>query len=212
MQESDSPVRPLSARGQRRREALIEAAQALFLEQGYSGTSLADIVARGGGSLSTLYELFGGKDGLFRAMIQSATEQLFDEISLPPVTRDNLEQALSELILGFALHIQDPERIAMQRAIVSEAAKFPDLAEAFYTGGVRKGLDLFAHMVRELQKQGLLRDMDADLAALCLLEPVLGHIHRLLLVGAEVPTGEALRRHTHFVVNMFLQAAACSPE
>lgn len=34
------------------------------MEQGYDGTSLAEIVRRSGGSLATLYDLFGNKQGL----------------------------------------------------------------------------------------------------------------------------------------------------
>lgn len=44
-----------------RRSALLTAAQNLFLEQGYERTTLGDVVARAGGSLATLYKLFGDK-------------------------------------------------------------------------------------------------------------------------------------------------------
>lgn len=53
----------------RRRIALVAAAKALFIEKGYEGTTLGDIVERAGGSLSTLYKLFGNKDGLLEAVI-----------------------------------------------------------------------------------------------------------------------------------------------
>ena len=54
---------------------MIEAAESLFLEQGYDTTSLAAIVKRSGGSLATLYELFGNKQGLLRAIIELRDEQ-----------------------------------------------------------------------------------------------------------------------------------------
>ena len=47
-----------------RRDAMLDAALELFLERGYGAISLTDVVKRSGGSLATLYELFGGKLGL----------------------------------------------------------------------------------------------------------------------------------------------------
>ena len=51
-----------------RHEAILDAAETLFIEQGYDRTSLAEIVRRSGGSLATLYELFGNKQGLLHAI------------------------------------------------------------------------------------------------------------------------------------------------
>ncbi|RYD43145.1 MAG: TetR/AcrR family transcriptional regulator, partial [Sphingomonadales bacterium] len=48
---------------ERRQSAILDAAESLFLEQGYERTSLAEIVKTSGGSLATLYELFGNKQG-----------------------------------------------------------------------------------------------------------------------------------------------------
>ena len=200
--------RTLTPRGERRREALLQAARALFLERGYSGTSLSDIVARGGGSLTTLYNLFGGKEGLFRAMIQLDTDVMFGELELPRFTRDTLASGVTEMIVQMALLIQEPSRAAMQRAIVAEAAQFPDLAQAFYTGGVQKGLALFSRMLQELQADGLLQPMDPELAAICLMEPVLGHVQRRLLVGYGVPDENAIRAHAGLAVRLFLHGAA----
>lgn len=53
---------------ERRQSAILDAAESLFLEQGYDRTSLAEIVKRSGGSLATLYELFGNKQGLLHAI------------------------------------------------------------------------------------------------------------------------------------------------
>lgn len=48
---------------------MMSAAETLFLEQGYQNTTLAAVVQKSGGSLATLYEHFGNKQGLLRAII-----------------------------------------------------------------------------------------------------------------------------------------------
>src|SRR5690606_31086104 len=59
-----APFRPrpdveLCKRGELRTERFIDAATDAFLEKGYRRASLSEIVGRAGGSLSTLYRVFG---------------------------------------------------------------------------------------------------------------------------------------------------------
>ena len=51
----------LGKRGEQRARQFIEAATEVFLEKGYRNARLADIVARTGGSLATLYRVFGDR-------------------------------------------------------------------------------------------------------------------------------------------------------
>src|SRR4051812_21363138 len=50
------------------REAIIEAATARFLRDGYSATTVANIAADVGVSDHTIYKTFGGKPGLIEAI------------------------------------------------------------------------------------------------------------------------------------------------
>jgi AcrR family transcriptional regulator len=50
--------------------ALLDAARAVFTEQGFSNASIADVVERAGSSVGSLYHHFGGKSELFLALWQ----------------------------------------------------------------------------------------------------------------------------------------------
>jgi len=52
----------------RTRRVLLDAARAVFTEQGYSQASIADVVKRAGSSVGSLYHHFGGKSDLFLAL------------------------------------------------------------------------------------------------------------------------------------------------
>ena len=70
----DSPV-PLRPRtrahdGKRTRQNILEAAQALFAEKGYSGANVNEIVARAGTTKPMIYYHFGSKEGLFAAVLE----------------------------------------------------------------------------------------------------------------------------------------------
>ena len=61
-----SPLRPrpqvdLCRRGEIRAEKFLDAATEVFAEKGYQHARLSEIVARAGGSLATLYRIFGDK-------------------------------------------------------------------------------------------------------------------------------------------------------
>ena len=67
----------LTPKGLERQKRILDAAREVFLEQGYDNASINDIMCRAGGSLSTLYRLFGSKLGLFEAMMEQTSNQVF---------------------------------------------------------------------------------------------------------------------------------------
>lgn len=54
--------------------------RAAFAERGYDGTTVEDIATRAGVSKPVIYEHFGGKEGLYRAVVEREMEQLQDAI------------------------------------------------------------------------------------------------------------------------------------
>jgi TetR/AcrR family transcriptional repressor of mexJK operon len=115
-----------------RRRAIIEAAEALFLEQGYEATSLAAVVKRSGGSLATLYELFGNKQGLLRAIIEWRKGQ-----DLLPACGDGCPDAApADLLRRYAhqiyAHVTSPTAIALKRIVITEALSDPAFASRIY--------------------------------------------------------------------------------
>ncbi|GAB4503697.1 MAG: TetR/AcrR family transcriptional regulator [Anaerolineales bacterium] len=62
------PEEPLS-KGERTRLAIQDAAYELFLEQGYSATSMRQIAKRAGVAVGGIYNHFASKDAIFEAII-----------------------------------------------------------------------------------------------------------------------------------------------
>jgi AcrR family transcriptional regulator len=58
------------ARTAETQRALLDAARAVFTEQGFADASIADVVERAGSSVGSLYHHFGGKAELFIALWQ----------------------------------------------------------------------------------------------------------------------------------------------
>lgn len=129
---TDRPSEPSSPR-ERRHEAILDAAEALFMEQGYDRTSLAEIVRRSGGSLATLYELFGNKQGLLHAIaIRWRDETMQGRVNqvIAPGT------SIVEILMGFVRREielwQSPSTVALLRMLVSEGLRDRDFALQTY--------------------------------------------------------------------------------
>lgn len=67
---SPAPPAPRQRDADRSREAILDAAEALFAERGYEGTSLQEIGRRAGVSRGTPGYFFVSKEGLYRATLE----------------------------------------------------------------------------------------------------------------------------------------------
>lgn len=117
----------------RRQSAILDAAESLFIEQGYDRTSLAEIVKISGGSLATLYELFTNKQGLLHAI----AARWRDEAKSDPVVQDALApQSNIDILVDYARRrretLKSPRALALARMLVSECLRDRDFALQTY--------------------------------------------------------------------------------
>lgn len=115
----------------RRREAFLDAAEWLFLEQGFDRTSLAQIVGRSGGSLATLYELFGNKQGLLHAIAARWRDEAVSQASDAQTGLSNADTLRLFARRQFA-KMNSPRSIALMKMVFSESLRDGDFAAQTY--------------------------------------------------------------------------------
>ena len=93
----DRSPEPEAGRAELRRAAFLKAARDVFLEYGYEAANMAEIVKRAGGSLSTLYAQFGGKKGLFEAMIDARVNELTEQMQIELAAHAPLREGLRRI-------------------------------------------------------------------------------------------------------------------
>ena len=86
--QSDWLLEPQQDRSRRTLAKIIDAAVALFCQQGFGGTSLADIAKYSGVSIGSIYARFADKDAILYAVIESyyrtRLTQLDNIVAMPP--------------------------------------------------------------------------------------------------------------------------------
>lgn len=193
-----------------RRARILRAAAGLFMEYGYAGVSMDDVLAEVGGSKSTLYRYFADKTELFR----SAVEMLIDGMSEPVrafrPTSSDVGETLRELGRHFAALVLQPGAIALHRLVTAEAERVSGLGEVFFQHGPAAGDAVIARVLRSQVEAGALDVPDPDLAAAQLYQAMLGELQMRLLVNASArPTPEEIDASISTAVDTFLNGTRC---
>nr|WP_293858711.1 TetR/AcrR family transcriptional regulator [Sphingomonas sp. SCN 67-18] len=165
VQEMDEVQACGADRREDRRRAILDAAEALFLDQGFERTSLAAIVKCSGGSLATLYEHFSNKRGLLRAVLdRRRDENLDDHARLIDAAADPAD-ALRALAHWIHDYFIDPRSVAMMRIMIGESLRDPQFARDLHRDVHLVHVHKLAEVFRRWTAEGKARFEDADAAA-----------------------------------------------
>jgi AcrR family transcriptional regulator len=155
-----------------RREAILDVARDVFLEEGYSAASMATIAARLGGSKGTLYNYFKNKDELFVAYVQSHCAWQKDAMFGLFADEPDVASALTMLGHSYLRIVLGDINLRNFQIIVAEAQRAPELGRAFYEAGPALGPERLGEYLEDMAAEGLL-DLDNpveaadDFIALC---------------------------------------------
>ena len=202
---TDTRVEPEAGRAELRRAAFLKAAREVFLEYGYEAANMAEIVKRAGGSLSTLYAQFGGKKGLFEAMIDSRVGQLTEQMQIELAAHAPLEEGLRRIGERFMTKLCEPESLDVFRLMVGQAKKFPDIADSYARFGPERVRTALTEYLRDRAEAGEIQIKNFDVAASVFFDLVRARIHfRALLDIAYRPTPAEISETVERAVNVFL--------
>lgn len=180
MSASDTPTPrpPPAPRSRRRKEArpgeLLDAALALFVENGYAATRVEAVAQRAGVSKGTLFLYFPSKEELFKAVVRHHLSGLFpvwdSELSaFEGSTADLVHYCMNQ----WWQHVGATPASGITKLVMAESSHFPEIA-AFYQAEVMEP----AHRLlrRVLQRgidRGEFRAINIDLGIYGLIAPMM---------------------------------------
>lgn len=208
--ETVTQAREAPSRAEIRRAAFLDAAQDVFLEQGYEAASMSEIVRRAGGSLATLYAQFGDKEGIFLAMLESRMTEVTAALEVELQAHTPVEEGLRRIGEQFAGKLIQPFSLEMYRLIVGMAKKYPDIAETFMKLGPNKVRAGLAAYLQDRADAGEIPQSDRfETLGSLFLDMVRSPLQSRALLDQTIrPTEEDVRTSVDRAVQIFLHGLA----
>jgi 16S rRNA (uracil1498-N3)-methyltransferase len=149
-------------RPEARPDEILDAALAVFSEQGFAGARVEDIAKRAGLSKGAIYLYFESKDAMLKGLVRrladgvvGAAEGLVDPNRDASVT-------LRSLVAFMVVQISNPHVSAAPRIVIAEAQRFPELAAFYRETVIARGHRLLTRLIDLGVSQGVFRDVDRE--------------------------------------------------
>ena len=165
------------------RDRLLDAAFRLFLEHGYGNLSLETVARDARVSMRTIYSQFGGKAGLFGAVIKRCSDPLVTVLSDDGALQEQPEAALAAFARQFLYSITRPDAVRIRAILIGESVHFPDLATQFYEQGPQRTLTHLAQFFVRQQQAGYFAAIDPAVLADQFLSALRGERFQKLQLG-----------------------------
>jgi len=198
--------RPQLLSDEETRALILEVARSEFAASGYATTGMESVARRAGISTKTLYRLVPNKSALFEAMVTHRIHRFASVVKLRGCQGRDIETALTEALIVYGELILDGEVIALQRTIIAENDKFPEVAETFFHKAIRRTEETLAGWLRAQQARGLIQIDDAAATAGMLLGMLVFQPQRAVMFGhTPPPSAEEIARRAKECAKLFLE-------
>jgi AcrR family transcriptional regulator len=198
--------RPQTRPDDETRAVILDAARNEFASSGYAATNMESVARRAGVSTKTLYRLIPNKAALFEAMITDRIDRFASVVRLAACDDKTIEAALCEALIVCGELILDGEVVALQRMVLSESEKFPEIAETFYHRAIRRTESTLANWLKAERERGLIDISDTEASAGMLLGMLAFQPQRAMLFGqAPAPGRKELEKRAQAVARLFLK-------
>jgi TetR/AcrR family transcriptional repressor of mexJK operon len=167
---------------EKKSEAILDAAMALFAEKG-GAASMVQIARRAGVSKQTLYNRYASKVEIGRAMAERRSEA----ITAPLRSGGEPVEVLTALAQAMLDKLCTVEGRSAMRGVALISPQAPDLAQAVYHAGPGESLRRLSLWLAEQDARGALRVPDPVAAAEMFTGMTMGHGYLRGILGVDEP-------------------------
>ncbi len=204
--QSETPGR---SKGELRTELLLDrlldAATKFFMEKGFNATSMGEIAKQAHASTETFYRHFPTKEELFQRVLLRRADLIKVELSAVLLPQDPPEKALTsfgELVLKRLL---DPDSLSLQRVLMMEKGRFPEIASSFHAHGPARVHAALAGYLKAQIGNGRLRKMNTDVGARQFFDLVVPEfMFGVNIRSTPAPTSAEMRQRVKEAIDCFL--------
>jgi AcrR family transcriptional regulator len=147
----------MNVKKETKRRSFVLAGVRLFTEKGYASVGVDAIAAEAGASKVTFYNYFASKEALFEAVVLEARYPALQRIVAIPHDGPDLWTILFDTGLAYLQLKLHPDVVAIDRMVIGEALRLPQLARIYYANGPYRTLEVIQTLVEHLLERGLLQ-------------------------------------------------------
>jgi TetR/AcrR family transcriptional repressor of mexJK operon len=200
------PKGPGRPRDRQKDEAILKAAQRLFLERGFEGASVDAIAEAAGVAKATVYARFADKEALLKESIESKCGEFLDADTLGWRAGRTLRDALIAIAERFLSLVTDADALSMHRLMMQEGQKSDRLPSLFFESAILPTVQrLAAFLDSEAERLGVALK-DSEGAAWRFLGMVKGEDHMRAMLGLPPRSTVEIERHIGACVDLFIAA------
>jgi AcrR family transcriptional regulator len=194
--------RPKQERGQRTRDAILRAAEALFDRHGFDDVTTTDIAREAKVSVGSVYAYFPDKQAILLEVFERHAKEIARAIG-PALDPANWRPGARRLLIRRAIHaVVDSHRLrpGLQRVLLEATLKDPAIA-AVYRAFELQLLGAMERLLASLGRETRVRA--PKVAAYVIYHAVEACCHQCLLLGDPIDL-EALEEHLVDMVSRFV--------
>ena len=157
-----------------RPQEILEAAFLEFSRNGYAMTTLDQIAERAGVTKGTIYVYFESKEQLFISMVRELMKATLDTVQDMFERHDGSTADLLRAQFSFIYQhlVEDRRRREVVRMLISEASRFPELADRYHQDVHRPCLDMLQKAIQRGMDRGEIRRSAVTDCPLVIIAPI----------------------------------------
>lgn len=164
LQSADARIRsgPVSdSQAVERRRRVLRIASDLFLERGYSGTSIDEIARRSRVSKATLYREYGTKEDMFREFYTSSIQPFAADLRDAIDRRRDFDDVVRRIVRDLLRRNFDKPTMGLLRLAIAERDRFPSIAALVLQYG-RMAMRPLSDYFRDVAGRDSMSEAEAD--------------------------------------------------
>ncbi|MBO9830204.1 TetR/AcrR family transcriptional regulator [Xanthomonas sp. A2111] len=202
----------MRVRTEAKRDAIIQAAAAVFLEAGFEGASMSQIATRAGSSKRTLYGYFPSKEELFVAVAHSVARRFMEPVLETLLqSQDALPTALQRMGEDGMAFLCSQQSVQVWQTVIGVSGR-SDIGLLFFETGPGEGMNRLGVFLERQMDLGVLRRANPSTAARHLVGLLEAETLMPCLFGAlKNPSPDYLRAATRDALQVFFGGYAAQP-
>lgn len=196
------------------RTKILEAAESLFAERGFTGTAIRDIAAKAQVNGAMIHYYFGNKEGLYQAVLGALALKVRDTFGEIASSDGSTRDRLIPLVEAFASYVLSHPNFTriLYRELLTGGERLKQMARKYAS----VNYTMLRNAIAEGVRRGELRELDIDLAPVSLLgmiavfqflRPVVSTV-----LGKQNYDERFIKRVAEHTVELFLNGAQAVPE